>query len=109
MDRDALYDGKDFYNMYMTSLIQNIIDAGWDVRAALINRSWLEVDSVEDLEAYQSTRSDLQRQRTALEGQLEALTVQPLYTVSELDELQAQSNLYSRYLDAGNRRSQCPP
>lgn len=54
IDKAAEYDGKDFDNMYMTSLIQNIIDAGWDVRAALINRSWLEVDSVEDLEAYEN-------------------------------------------------------
>lgn len=52
MDKAAKYDGKDFDNMYMTSLIQSIIDAGWNVRAALINRGWLEVDSVEDLEAY---------------------------------------------------------
>lgn len=53
LDKHALYDGKDYNNMYMTSLIQNIIDSGWDVRAALINRGWLEVDSVEDLEAYE--------------------------------------------------------
>ena len=54
MDKAAKYDGKDFDNMYMTSLIQSIIDAGWNVRAALINRSWLEVDSVEDLEVYEN-------------------------------------------------------
>lgn len=54
MDKTATYDGKDFNNMYMTSLIQNIIDAGWNVQAALINRGWLEVDSVEDLQAYES-------------------------------------------------------
>lgn len=54
MDKLATYDGKDFNNMYMTSLIQNLIDSGWDARAALINRGWLEVDSVEDLEAYES-------------------------------------------------------
>lgn len=54
MDKAAQYDGKDFNNMYMTSLIQNIIDSGWNVRAALINRGWLEVDSVDDLEAYEN-------------------------------------------------------
>lgn len=53
MDKAAQYDGKDFNNMYMTSLIQNIIDSGWNVRAALINRGWIEVDSVEDLIAYE--------------------------------------------------------
>lgn len=39
--------------MYMTSLIQNLIDNDWQVQAALINRGWLEVDSVEDLQAYE--------------------------------------------------------
>jgi choline kinase len=53
LDKGAFYDGKDYNNMYMTSLIQDIINADWDVRAALINRGWLEVDSVEDLEAYE--------------------------------------------------------
>lgn len=53
MDKSALYDGKDFNNIYMTSLIQNLIDTGWNVRASLINRGWLEVDSVQDLEIYE--------------------------------------------------------
>lgn len=53
LDKTAYYDGKDFNNMYMTSLIQNMIDSGWHVQAALINRGWLEVDSVEDLQAYE--------------------------------------------------------
>ena len=39
--------------MYMTSLIQHMIDSGWHIQAALINRGWLEVDSVEDLQAYE--------------------------------------------------------
>lgn len=54
IDKAAEYDGQDFNNMYMTSLIQNIIDSGWDVQAALIQRGWLEVDSVEDLEKYET-------------------------------------------------------
>ena len=53
LDKTAQYDGKDFNNMYMTSLIQDMIDSGWQVQAALINRGWLEVDSVEDLQAYE--------------------------------------------------------
>lgn len=59
MDKAAKYDGKDFDNMYMTSLIQNIIDSGWNVRAALINRGWLEVDSVDDLKAYEKLKDIL--------------------------------------------------
>ena len=39
--------------MYMTSLIQNLIDSGWHVQAALIHGGWLEVDSVEDLQSYE--------------------------------------------------------
>lgn len=52
MDKAASYDGKDYDNMYMTSLLQNLIDSGWDAQAALINNGWIEVDSVDDLEAY---------------------------------------------------------
>lgn len=53
MDKSATYDGKDYDNMYMTSLLQHLIDSGWHAQAALINNGWLEVDSVEDLEAYE--------------------------------------------------------
>lgn len=53
LNKMAQYDGQDFYNIYMTSFIQSIIDSGWNVRASLINRGWLEVDSVEDLKVYE--------------------------------------------------------
>ncbi len=53
LDRTAVYDGKDFNNMYMTSFIQLLINAGWKVKAAIVKNGWLEVDSVEDLNAYQ--------------------------------------------------------
>lgn len=53
MDKSITYDGQDYENMYMTSLLQNFIDSGWNAQAALINNGWLEVDSVEDLEAYE--------------------------------------------------------
>lgn len=54
LDRDATYDGKDFYNMYMTSFLQMLIDSKWKVKAAIVNNGWLEVDSVEDLEHYEN-------------------------------------------------------
>ena len=57
MDKTATYDGKDFNNMYMTSLIQSLIDSGWSVRPALISRGWIEVDSVQDLEAYEGKKN----------------------------------------------------
>ncbi|NQY34826.1 MAG: phosphocholine cytidylyltransferase family protein [Alteromonadaceae bacterium] len=53
LDRNATYDGKDFNNMYMTSFLQALIDAGWQAKAALVNNGWLEIDSVEDLEQYE--------------------------------------------------------
>ncbi len=51
MDRDAIYDGKDYDNMYMTSFIQHLIDSGWEARAALIDNGWAEVDCEDDLAA----------------------------------------------------------
>lgn len=54
LDKGATFDGQDFDNMYMTSFIQQLIDVNWQVKAALVNNGWLEIDSVSDLEAYQS-------------------------------------------------------
>ncbi len=54
LDRTACYDGQTFPNMYMTSFIQQLIDAGWQVKAALVKNGWLEIDSVSDLQNYQS-------------------------------------------------------
>ncbi len=53
MDRNALYEGKDFSNMYMTSFLQALIDSGWKMRAVMVENGWLEVDSVEDLNTYE--------------------------------------------------------
>lgn len=54
LDRTARYDGQPFPKMYMTSFIQKLIDCGWDVRPALIENGWLEVDTVEDLDRYEA-------------------------------------------------------
>ena len=54
LDRDAIYDGKDFDNMYMTSFLQLLIDAGWNAKAVMVDNGWLEIDSVEDLSLYES-------------------------------------------------------
>ncbi len=54
LDRKGTYDNKDFYNMYMTSFLQRLIDNGWKAKAVLVKNGWLEVDSVEDLECYES-------------------------------------------------------
>lgn len=52
LDRAAIYDGKDFSNMYMTSFIQSLIEDGWDVRAALVKNGWLEIDTKDELDIY---------------------------------------------------------
>lgn len=52
MDKTAIYDGRDYRNMYMTSFLQHLIDSSWQVRSVDVWNGWLEVDSVEDLETY---------------------------------------------------------
>jgi choline kinase len=49
LDRNKLYDGKDFNNMYMTSFIQLIIDRLMPVYPVFINGGWIEIDGPEDL------------------------------------------------------------
>lgn len=53
LDRQVIYDGKDFYNMYMTTFLQLLINLGWRVKAAEVNSGWLEIDSVRDLRVYE--------------------------------------------------------
>ena len=54
LNTEMLYDNKDFDNMYMTSFLQTLIDANWKVKAAVVEGGWLEVDTVEDLQLYES-------------------------------------------------------
>jgi len=49
LDKDTLYDGKDFNNMYMTSFIQMIINNLADVKPVFIDGGWLEIDEASDL------------------------------------------------------------
>lgn len=53
LDVKALYDGKPFPSMYMTSFIQAIINKLMPVKAVLVHGGWVEVDSVQDLEIYE--------------------------------------------------------
>lgn len=52
LDRGRRYDGRDVPNMFMTSFIQALIDAGFDVGAALVDGGWVEIDTLADLERY---------------------------------------------------------
>ena len=49
LDRSAQYDGKPFAGMYMTSFLQCLIDAGFEVRPVPIENGWLEIDTLADL------------------------------------------------------------
>jgi len=54
LERNRLYDGKDFDNMYMTSFLQLLIDSGWKAKAVTVQNGWLEIDTVEDLKLYET-------------------------------------------------------
>tara|TARA_B100000212_G_scaffold318704_1_gene275326 strand:- start:1352 stop:2551 length:1200 start_codon:yes stop_codon:yes gene_type:complete len=41
-------------NMYMTSFLQLLIDKGYNIKAAMINNGWIEIDTVSDLKIYES-------------------------------------------------------
>ena len=49
LDRNILYDGKDFNNMYMTSFLQKITDELTPLKPIFINNGWIEVDEPSDL------------------------------------------------------------
>lgn len=53
MDRRVRYDGAGFDQLYMTSFLQYLIDAGWPVAAVAVRGGWLEVDTLEDLRLYE--------------------------------------------------------
>ncbi len=54
LNKKSIYDGRDFNNMYMTSLIQLLINSNWKVRAVLVKNGWLEIDTLKDLSNYES-------------------------------------------------------
>ena len=52
LDKEAVYDGKDYENMYMTSLLQQIADNLIPLTPIYIENGWLEIDAPEDLKYY---------------------------------------------------------
>lgn len=56
MDKSKDYDGKNYANMYMTTFLQNLINAGNTVKGIIIHGGWLEVDTLEDLNRYENNR-----------------------------------------------------
>lgn len=61
LNRQDMYDEKDFDNMYMTSFIQLLIDNLIDVKPVFIEGGWMEIDSVDDLKAYENIQFDIQK------------------------------------------------
>ncbi|MBI4947288.1 MAG: phosphocholine cytidylyltransferase family protein [Bacteroidetes bacterium] len=59
LDKNRLYDGKDFNNMYMTTFLQRIIDQLLPVKAVLIEGGWLEIDAISDITAYQTHKINI--------------------------------------------------
>lgn len=50
LDRAAIYDGKNFDNMFMTSFIQLLIDRIFlKPKPVFVHGGWLEIDTTEDL------------------------------------------------------------
>ena len=57
LDKNKIYDGKDYKNMYMTSFLQSIADNVTPIKAVTINNGWMEVDCPEDIECTQFYKS----------------------------------------------------
>ncbi len=58
LDSRALYDGRSYAQMFMTSLLQQAIDRGTAIRAVRVRHGWLEVDTPADLERYGALRPE---------------------------------------------------
>ena len=53
LDKQIAYDGVNFDNMYMTSFLQCLIDAGWLIKPVFVHGGWLEIDTVADIQSYE--------------------------------------------------------
>lgn len=49
LDKSKVYDGKDYENMYMTSLLQMITDNLEPLNPVFIHNGWIEIDEPSDL------------------------------------------------------------
>jgi choline kinase len=51
------YEGRDRDHMFMTAYLQLLIDAGVRIDAVGVDAGWLEVDTIDDLRAYDALRA----------------------------------------------------
>ena len=58
MDPGIILDGKDKNNIYMTSFIQYLIDMSINFTPIFIDNGWIEIDTVDDLTAYEKLISE---------------------------------------------------
>ena len=50
LDKNALFDGQPYHNIYMTSFLQMMIDRYHNAQAVIIHGNWCEIDFKTDLE-----------------------------------------------------------
>jgi hypothetical protein len=53
---DGDYEGRDRDHMFMTAYLQLLIDGGERIDAVQVDGGWLEVDTLDDLRAYDALR-----------------------------------------------------
>jgi len=58
MDRQRLWDGQTYPDMYMTRFLQHLIDSGWRAEVVPVENGWLEVDTPEDLILYERLNAE---------------------------------------------------
>lgn len=56
-DLRASSGGASVANMYMTDLLQHLIEAGWTIQSVPVEGGWLELDTARDLETYTRLRA----------------------------------------------------
>ena len=54
INRSLAKTGRSYEKMYMTDLLQGMVEEGHKLRAVHINRGWYEIDDCEDLEVVES-------------------------------------------------------
>lgn len=65
LDRDAHYEGRPFDGLFMTALLQLLIDSGRRIKGVPFDGGWTEIDSLADLKASEALPEDYFADRVA--------------------------------------------